>query len=393
MNRKALHYTSVAVLLFLSALFLYFYLTGRIERYVAPEFRTWALAAGLGLAVLGLFNLVTARAAVDCGHDHSHDHGDEHDHDHSHDEGACSDHSHDHEHDHSHDHGHDHGTGEEEEHHHHEDSPAGIVLALVVLTLPMLVAANYSRDTYSPEYQIRWADITENLQRIEAKRKIKREQAVGGPSIADRPPSTAVSPTGTGVTDENPGAPVGADVAAADTPPATTTDEGTEGQVGGTAGEPDAAAATDADDDGWGEFTIEDLKRMVPQSSEGNFLLEVPQLFYTANDTELQRVLEGLPIETIAQVMPISKDTQEMNPDAATRRLRLFRMFVECCAADMRPLPVTIEFKDGIPTYEEMGWVKVVGKVRYEHVDGVTAPIVDVISIEPTAEPMDMMVY
>ena len=164
MNRKALHYTSVAVLLFLSALFLYFYLTGRIERYVAPEFRTWALAAGLGLAVLGLFNLVTARAAVDCGHDHSHDHGDEHDHDHSHDEGACSDHSHDHEHDHSHDHGHDHGTGEEEEHHHHEDSPAGIVLALVVLTLPMLVAANYSRDTFSPEYQIRWADITENLQ-------------------------------------------------------------------------------------------------------------------------------------------------------------------------------------------------------------------------------------
>ena len=277
------------------------------------------------------------------------------------------------------------------------------MLALVVLTLPMLVAANYSPDTYSPEYQIRWADITENLQRIEAKRKIKREQAKGGAKSpvaeaaeiaaafeAKRVGGTTVSPQGAGVTDENPGAPVGVDVAAADTPP-TANDEGTEGQVGGTAGEP--AGATDADDDGWGEFTIEDLKRMVPQSSEGNFLLEVPQLFYTANDTELQRVLEGLPIETIAQVMPISKDTQEMNPDAATRRLRLFRMFVECCAADMRPLPVTIEFKDGIPTYEEMGWVKVVGKVRYEHVDGVTAPIVDVISIEPTAEPMDMMVY
>ena len=382
MNRKALHYAAVAVLLFLSALFLYFYLTGRIERYVAPEFRTWALAAGLGLAVLGLFNLVTARAAVACGHDHSHDHG--HDHDHSRGDGECCghDHDHNHDHDHDHDHSHDHGQAEEEDHHHHDESPAGIALALVVLTLPMLVAANYSRDTYSPEYQIRWADITENLQRIEAKRKMKREQANGGPSVADRPPSTAVSPAGAGVTDENPGAPVGAD-----TPPSPAGEGTEEGSVGGTAG------TTDADDDGWGEFTLEDLKRMVPQSSEGNFLLEVPQLFYTANDTELQRVLEGLPVETIAQVMPISKDTQEMNPGAADRRLRLFRMFVECCAADMRPLPVTIEFKEGIPEYEEMGWVKVVGKVRYEHVDGVTAPIVDVSTMEPTAEPMDMMVY
>ena len=188
------------------------------------------------------------------------------------------------------------------------------------------------------------------------------------------------------MTDENPGAPVGA----ADSPPTPDGDGATkDGQVGGAAGE----STSDAEDDGWGEFTLEDLKRMVPQSSEGNFLLEVPQLFYTANDTELQRVLEGLPVETVAQVMPISKDTQEMNPEAATRRLRLFRMFVECCAADMRPLPVTIEFKDGIPEYEEMGWVKVVGKVRYEHVDGVTAPIVDVNTMEPTAEPMDMMVY
>ena len=392
MNRKVLHYASVAVLLFLSALFLYFYLTGRIERYVAPEFRTWALAAGLGLAVLGLFNLATARAAVACGHDHSHDHGDEH----SHGEGGCcgdDHHGHEH-HDHEHSHGHDHDHAEEEEHHHHEESPAGIALALVVLTLPMLMAANYSRDTYSPEYQIRWADITENLQRFEAKRKIKREQATAAMSVADRPPSTAVSPAGAGVTDESPGAPVGTEVAAADTPrdtPPDTSDEGTEGKVGGTAGE--TAAATDADEDGWGEFTLDDLKRMVPQSSEGNFLLEVPQLFYTANDAELQRVLEGLPVETIAQVMPISKDVQEMNPEAATRRLRLFRMFIECCAADMRPLPVTIEFKDGIPEYEEMGWVKVVGKVRYEHVDGVTAPIIDVITMEPTAEPMDMMVY
>ncbi len=410
MNRKLLHFCSVAVVLFLAALFLYFYISGRIDPYVAPEFRRWALAAGLGLAVLGLFNLATANQAAACGHDHGHDHDGGHDHDHG--EDGCCDHDHDH----------DHGDVEEE-HHHHEESASGVILALVVLTLPMLVAANSSVDRFSTEYAIRWANITEKLHRLELNRKREREQTVakaepkqtphGGkaavqtaqqpspetasstPSVADTPPTPVAGREGEST-----------EIATADTPPATKPVGAPEaaGEGASAADSPPATAEKSEDDDGWGEFTLEDLKRMVPQSSEGNFMLEVPQLFYTANDTELQRVLEGLPIETIAQVMPVSTDDADVAAEGAalpatptpidnSKRLRLFRMFIECCAADMRPLPVTIQFKDALPEYEEMGWVKVVGKVRYEHVDGVTTPIVDVITMEPTAEPMDMMVY
>jgi hypothetical protein len=62
-----------------SAVLLYFHASGRITKYLAPDFRPIAFAGGLGLAVLGLFNLLTAWQSVDCGHDHGND-GSAHDH-------------------------------------------------------------------------------------------------------------------------------------------------------------------------------------------------------------------------------------------------------------------------------------------------------------------------
>lgn len=70
---------SIAVLIW-SAVILYFYSSGRINQYLTPDFRVIAFAGGLGLAVLGLFNLLTAGQKADCGHDHSDDDVDPHDH-------------------------------------------------------------------------------------------------------------------------------------------------------------------------------------------------------------------------------------------------------------------------------------------------------------------------
>ena len=69
---------SLAVLVW-SAVLLYFHASGRINKYLAPDFRPIAFAGGLGLAVLGLFNLLTAGQKADCGHDHG-DGEDAHDH-------------------------------------------------------------------------------------------------------------------------------------------------------------------------------------------------------------------------------------------------------------------------------------------------------------------------
>lgn len=67
-TRRIIH--SLAVLGW-SAVLLYFHGSGRINQYLATDFRPLALAGGLGLAVLGLFHLLTAGQEADCGHDHS----------------------------------------------------------------------------------------------------------------------------------------------------------------------------------------------------------------------------------------------------------------------------------------------------------------------------------
>jgi hypothetical protein len=380
--RTVLHYLSILALLVWGGLFIQFYLSGRIEKHVDVNFRTWALVSGLGLCVLGLFNLATARQTVACGHDHGHDddHGScGHDHDHGHAHHVhgpgCG---HDH-HDHAqpepaghvhgpgcgHDH-HDHHDHEGSDHappalsaeHNHETAPSSLLTAVIILIVPLLMAAHFSQDRFSSGYVAKWGKIERQIyqmrlaERRAAATAAKAQVAAKGtsPTSADTPPSTPADPN--------------APADAADTPP--------DGAKGGAE---------------WGAFTMADLERMVPKNEAGNFLLDVPQLFYTAGDDELMTVMEGIPIETTAQVME-----ETLNNPTGTR-LKLFRLFVECCAADARPLSVPIDFGKAPPTYEEMGWVKVIGKIHYAEEDGSVVPIINVESMEATAEPLDMMLY
>ncbi len=99
---------SLAILLWAACL-LYFYGSGRIVKYLAPDFRTIALAGGLGLAVLGLFNLLTFRQKAECGHDH-HSESDAHD---------------------------------------HEESDLHPLAALLLMTLPVAFSMVWTKDTFS----------------------------------------------------------------------------------------------------------------------------------------------------------------------------------------------------------------------------------------------------
>ncbi len=385
--RKTLQILSILVLLLWGVTFIYFYASGRIENHVDKSFRTWALVAGLGLCVMGLFNLATVRQREVCTHDHGdegegHDHDHDHGHEHHHEEEHAHAHDHDHEHGHAccghdhHDHDHDH-HGHGHESHDHEQPPSAVLTAVIILTIPLLMAARFSKDSFSSEYLQKWGKIERQIYqlRLAEKRAARAEAAKtaaasapkSSPAGTDTPPQTTATKPGDDAADTPP---TGEDVkdsptetAAADTPPA-----GEEG-------------------DEWGAFTMTDLERMVPKNSEGNFLLDVPQIFYTAGDEELMAVMEGIPVETTAQVM---EETLH-NPNGT--RLKLFRLFVECCAADARPLSIPIEFGEKPPAYEELGWVKVIGKIHYSEEDGDIVPLINVDSMEPTAEPMDMMMY
>ena len=69
------------------------------------------------------------------------------------------------------------------------------------------------------------------------------------------------------------------------------------------------------------------------------------------------------------------------------KRLRVFRVFMECCAADSRPLAIPVEFAEGLPQYKEMGWYKIHGTMSYEKWDEFDIPVLRATRIEATEEP------
>jgi uncharacterized membrane protein YcgQ (UPF0703/DUF1980 family) len=125
----------------------------------------------------------------------------------------------------------------------------------------------------------------------------------------------------------------------------------------------------------------------VPKSKAGNFILEVPELYYTAGDKEVQAVITGQMIETVAQVLPEKVNNED------GKRVRIFRMLVQCCAADARPYSIPAQFAEKAPEFKDMTWVKVTGKMNYQQEGGQTVPLIEVTKIEETTAPDNAMVY
>ena len=344
--KKFLELLTMVALLVWGAIFIWFYVSGKIERYLDPSFWLWALLAGIGFIILALFNLLTRNRSAGCCH-HEHAHGDACDHDHHHHEhGEHCDHDHGHDHSHSHSHGdkaHSHSDDHDHDHDHHEETASSLAFALLILLIPMLMAARYSEDSFSMGYLTKWDKIERQMQKMRlAEKREAAAKATTSPQVASSDDPAAEESkmdnpyTADAVRPADPPEKANT-VAGADTPP-NKTKNAENGDKTATAAEhgtdtPPEGDTEDSDEgDEWGEFTLEDLKKMVPQSSEGNFLLDVPQIFYTAGDQELMEVMDGIPVETTAQVMEESENNE------GAKRLRAFRLFIECCAADARPI-------------------------------------------------------
>lgn len=195
-----------------------------------------------------------------------------------------------------------------------------------------------------------------------------------------------------------PAASVAATVSKADTPPpanalppATVANNPPSTTAPSTAATPPVASTAPPsgakDTKSYGGFTLADLEAQVPKSKAGNFILEVPELYYTAGDKEVQSVLTGQSVETIAQVLP-----EKVN-NADGKRLRVFRMLIQCCAADARPYSIPVQFADKAPVIKDMTWVKVTGKMNYKQEGGQTIPLLEAIKLEETTAPENATVY
>ncbi len=329
---KFFHYAAIFMLLAWAGVLLYFYASGRAGKLLVGNFEYGPLLAGLGLAVMGLFNLFTSKVTANCGHDHHHPQEEEgggccgHDHEHAHHHDHEHAHHHDHEHAHHHDdHDHDdHDHGHEETamgHSHDDQTVSGVLVTLLIVLIPAVGATSLAQDKLSVETLASKGLFDNNI----------------------APPS---SPN-----NNQPGAP--------------------------------GAGQSNQDED---RYTLADLEKQVRRSPEGNFMIPIPSLYYSAADEELADVLQGQPVETTGQVV---KEIEENDPEGT--RLRLYRLFVSCCLADARPIGFSADFGEAPPTFAEDSWVKIIGKMRYPKKDGRPVPVIDVDTVEAIPEPEDAM--
>jgi uncharacterized repeat protein (TIGR03943 family) len=242
---------SLAVLLW-SAVLLYFHASGRINKYLAPDFRPIAFAGGLGLAVLGLFNLFTAGQEANCGHDHDHD-----------------------------DAAHDHETGD-----------LHPLAAFLLMVLPVALSVAWTKDEYSAA-------------------TLSRKGLYDAPSASSPAFLSAAMPP----------------------------------------------------------LTREMIEKSQPKSADGAYQFKLLDLFYATGDRELQTAIDGMKVETEGRWI------EEKNRNPNGTRKRLYRLFITCCAADSRAIPIVLEFGKEPPNFPENEWVKVTGTMRFPLEEGVLQPV------------------
>lgn len=256
---------SLAVLVW-GGVLLYFYASGRINAYLAPDFRLIALAGGLGLVVLGGFNLATAWEKADCGHDH-----------------GCGDGGHD-----------------------HEECDIHPLLALLVMVVPIGLSVAWTQDKYSIG-------------------------ALTRKGLYDAPGSLTASMLGQTL------------------PP----------------------------------LTREEIERTQERSEDGYFRFNLMELYFAAGERELQSAIDGMQVETQGRWM----EEQVRNPHGT--RMRLYRLFMTCCVADSRAIPIVLEFGGPPPDYAKNEWVKVGGTMSFPIEDGVIQPVLQVERTEVVAPPFE----
>ncbi|MCH2064754.1 MAG: hypothetical protein MK194_13660 [Roseibacillus sp.] len=113
------------------------------------------------------------------------------------------------------------------------------------------------------------------------------------------------------------------------------------------------------------EFTRELLEKRTPKTKEGNFLLQLSELYWSAGDEKIMKVYEGLPAQLEGRLI---EEEPKLNTEG--NRKRLYRVVMTCCAADAQVLGVPLQFSNSLPALEDKKWITARGKVAFESIDG-----------------------
>ena len=132
-----------------------------------------------------------------------------------------------------------------------------------------------------------------------------------------------------------------------------------------------------------------DAAQYLKTTADGHVIAEVTDLLFAAEDDTMRPLFEKRTVEMIGQFLPVK--------NASDNRFQIVRMFMVCCAADARPIAVSVlppakaDSKAKSPV--EMAWTRVVGTVEFPLENGRRIPIVHAQTATPCDPPAEAMLY
>jgi uncharacterized repeat protein (TIGR03943 family) len=127
-----------------------------------------------------------------------------------------------------------------------------------------------------------------------------------------------------------------------------------------------------------------DAAQYLKKTADGSVIAEVTDLLFATDDDSMRPLFDNKKVEMIGQFMPADKGGAD--------RFQIVRMFMVCCAADARPVAVTVQAKDA-PKLAEMAWARVVGTVDFPVEDGHRVPVLHAESVKACDPPAELMLY
>lgn len=133
-------------------------------------------------------------------------------------------------------------------------------------------------------------------------------------------------------------------------------------------------------------FTLESLDEYKEKNANGAYQMQLMELFLSAGDPTVAKVLKGVGVEVEGALR------SQPGAEGDVTIKRLYRMVMQCCAADMQAVPVKMILSDeavsSASAIKEHSWVKVEADLSYEvNNHGINQVVLKVSSIQQTAPP------
>ena len=134
------------------------------------------------------------------------------------------------------------------------------------------------------------------------------------------------------------------------------------------------------------EGTMMDPSLYLKKNADGYIMAEAVDLLYAAGEPTMREDFENKQVEVNGQFLPAL--TGNPNGD----RFNLTRLFVMCCAADARPVAISVQ-SNPATDLPKMTWVKVRGKATFPVEGGRHMPVVVADSVTETDAPEESFLY